>query len=452
MNWLPCKEDDDCRVAEVCVQAEISWNLRNVSYCHCNMYYGWTGPDCMSFSGRSTVVALCSVLMEFVCAFVVFVLSKDLYQLWKTNNKSFKVDSLLVTLVSTLITAVLTMIWRFLFLCQVLMPSLDSRIAGNGQAPMNLPMAVSSYVQSSQATMTFVSTVLTSVMWIEVSSSARNRSLQLVTNVRRYRRVVYISSSTFCMLVLVTQVLGYQDLSVILTTPLMLLCAVIFAVGRHRMVKLLKQVARSSEVSLDPNGKPFRQRDPVKDALVIINRTAMYAIFGLMYVILSGVLYLMLNQSPKGWAEYADPSTFSLVIFAGSSIVCGIIFLLVVVALYTHRQAQKVIRTRTFEQKEREKFASAPQMAKHVSSARRRRPRIIALNKSNVSRPSTAPPHQQQQEQYEHAPRPGPVQEPPATPGDVHPVMHSDSATTATTESSNSVLKSLDVETRIHMT
>mmetsp|Transcript_8037 Transcript_8037/g.14804 ORF Transcript_8037/g.14804 Transcript_8037/m.14804 type:complete len:391 (+) Transcript_8037:340-1512(+) len=94
-----------------------------------------------------------------------------------------------------------------------------------------------------------------------------------------------------------------------------------------------------------------------------------------------------------------------------------------------------------------------------VGLSRRARLRMLSGTPSDASESLEsnyqAPHHQQQQqqqEQYEHAPRPGPVQEPPATPGDVHPVMHSDSATTATTESSNSVLKSLDVETRIHMT
>ena len=61
-----CVDDDECAIANICISGEATWNPSNVSSCGCNLWYGWKGDDCLSYSGTTYFAMIYPMLQAII--------------------------------------------------------------------------------------------------------------------------------------------------------------------------------------------------------------------------------------------------------------------------------------------------------------------------------------------------------------------------------------------------
>jgi len=252
-----CTSDDDCPVARICISSLASWNVRNVSYCECNPYFGWVGPDCMEFSARTWVMASNAIVQMVFSLLVTLILVMDLAQVSKAFGRKIPFLTPFVALEITAVGSLAMFLWRLFVVVGTLVPQLNSRLQqgpGSSSSP-NRIITATAYLQVIAASTLYTSVLVVSVVWAMLAQASlvqRKKNYEL-----KYKYVVRLLVFTFVVFTSLCAAFGRFDISTVATTPLLLILLLQLLYGRRQISKTLRIVIEAGhETSLAPGGLP----------------------------------------------------------------------------------------------------------------------------------------------------------------------------------------------------
>jgi len=365
---MACVVDDDCAVAHLCYPANASWNEEGVAFCACNSFYGWTGDDCLTLGPLSVVQLINTLLQVGLSMAVVAVLGRDLFDYWRAFDGRLQLNASVQTVLYIWAGAICIFLWRFLFVLGIVLPSANDRVLQGDDQPAS---AFSFYALSrpfnvGQEVFLFASILTISVVWVEVAAASRSLNARLVDNVARYRRVVIGLELFFATCMLIIGGFGRFELSGVVATPFIIGLIIMLVIGRRRMVSLLHDALRSNALSASDShsdsfpdrtdaaragssdeGSSKEQRRRMRRAMLAIERTARRLIIGLIVLVVGSAAYFVVNDIPEaGWREFAEPGGFPGAQISAAVIPWVLLSLYVVCAVYAHRNAKKLIRSK----------------------------------------------------------------------------------------------------------
>mmetsp|Transcript_6545 Transcript_6545/g.12068 ORF Transcript_6545/g.12068 Transcript_6545/m.12068 type:complete len:476 (-) Transcript_6545:62-1489(-) len=364
-EFVQCEVDDDCRIAEVCISANASWNQFGQPFCLCNPYYGWVGEDCFDFSGRSIGIIVSTFFQIAVLMYMSVVLLRDsaIVAYAVRRNKQIKF-SLKLTLASTCAGVLSLLTWRVLFLIATMSPSLNDRVPiGNTVTENSLSSFMRPFVVLSSC-FVFIATVTISVLWVELAQATNKLKVRLVKDETKYKKIVWTTQIFFAIVMTSCIAAGRFDIGPTAVAPFLVGVNVVIFIGRHRMSKLLKEALSSHENSSRAatggattnnsayfSGSSGAKREfkdaryRTRRALQVINRTALHVIVGYSIIIIGGAAYSFANNAPAAsWQEFQDPNAFGFNLAAGTLVTYGLLYTFIAITVYIHRNIRKVVK------------------------------------------------------------------------------------------------------------
>mmetsp|Transcript_6929 Transcript_6929/g.19482 ORF Transcript_6929/g.19482 Transcript_6929/m.19482 type:complete len:440 (-) Transcript_6929:235-1554(-) len=361
-----CFADSDCPAPLLCY-ANVSWSDVE-AFCGCSSWYGHAGADCKEFNANFYILISINVvvgLVALVCSVFGII---DIVRTVRLQGPWIPLTASNTTMLLCTAGMICQTMWMLVFSLEVAL--VDTYTIFVGPDRVSTVTIFNRSIIVLVEVFAFLSSLNVSVMWIELSRSARSMSPKMVQNVSRYRRVCFVVGAVFTLLMMLAMLLGYAGLGALIAIPFLFVLAVVFLVGRIRMVGLLDEaISRSKESrpqqgGFAPSGshpttipttsatESSREGRREKTAEERTRRTrraiktcSVRVIVALYSIVLSGVAYYAVITLPKGgWHEISPVGKVSGPALTGQLLPISVLGLLLSVFLYSHRITNKLLR------------------------------------------------------------------------------------------------------------
>jgi hypothetical protein len=376
---VTCAIDFDCAVDELCY-ANVSWDAASASAgrCYCNTWFGWVRDpqdgSCALLSAPFVFTVVDSSLLVLVLLRYLWMPVCDLYL---AARAGVRMSASVGTHVQCLLAGVAFLAWVVSYMVETVSPSIQT-IGYAAEEYKIRHSTVSTLTASFLATtqfMVLLATLSVSMIWVETADAVKGFSASPSASpkfVLRYRVSVVTVEVIFLAIVVVGAVTNNMIFTTGATGPFMLLTALFYLFGSHRLLEPLREALRFiqseegskggvTDASLRPlpgsdvgsaessaSQRPTAQR--LQHVIASISRCAIQVVVCLLVLLSALVGWTVIFQTGSGWAEYAPPGRFGVLNVLLTVIVWTMVLIWRAVLVFTHRQTvattKNIYRTR----------------------------------------------------------------------------------------------------------
>jgi hypothetical protein len=388
-----CKVDSDCAAPLVCYSSNLSWTLGE-SLCACSTWYGRSGESCHGFTLTGVVLLLSGLTMLLCSSLMVAVASRDLYLTFRVLGRDLR-RSATTTLLSSWAAVLSFALWRMCYLGELLdTGSFESMSGQPAERNSSWGPATRMFILLTQL-FACLAALNISVMWVELSSSTT--SAAQIENVRLHRRKCGVFGGVFTLCMAAAALSGHTELSTLVAAPFLAVLAVLFIVGRLRLLRLMLEAADAAQVrheaslearaprpsmsefatdagfeaddsssvvtastaAASQTGSASSQRqqqqhrheqqhkspaDRLRRSTLAIEKTSLRVTIALLLIVVFGMVYFALVALPQGsWKAVAPLGMLSAPTLAGEMLSAAMLYLLASILVYSHRGTHKLI-------------------------------------------------------------------------------------------------------------
>ncbi|GBG26204.1 Hypothetical Protein FCC1311_024252 [Hondaea fermentalgiana] len=370
----PCEYDFDCATSLICYPASVTWTGTDDNVCLHVGYY--VDPFSGERNATTYYLILVCVLQVLVASVVFSVGVRDIGRSIYVFGRKLRWNATTKTTLTATFAALFHALWQLCMLGTTLnQDTFDKRTSDNDDAEK---LGRFSLVQRPMIFLCIMFMVFAalqvSVLWVEIAQHSRRMNAVTVHGVKRYRMAVVAFELVFAASMLPVAMVGVWSLSIPVAFPFILAIGITFAVGRARMMHLLRDTLTSfsndngklgqspSLPSLEEKRSPDSPQSrsnpsagralPVSAArrtrkvMKVIERTSLQVTIGLFSVLLAGLLYFLLDFegifAPAGGRQFMTPKLSIVTVFQ-MFINISLLYIIVFIQSYAHRSTAKIV-------------------------------------------------------------------------------------------------------------
>jgi hypothetical protein len=352
--------------------------------------------------------------------------SRDLYLTFRVLGRDLR-GSATTTLACTWAAVLSFALWRLSYLGELLDTAAFDKLVGQPQdRNSRWGPATRMFILLTQL-FACLAALNVSVMWVELSSSST--SAAQIENIRVHRRKCGIFGGVFTFCMAAVALSGHSELGTLVATPFLAVLAVLFIVGRLRLLRLMLSAAEAAQLrhnaslearaprpsmseggteagseaddsssvltastcAASQSGSTASQRQQqqqqqqqqhqqqhhkhqhkspahrMRRSMLAIEKTSLRVTIAMLLIVVFGMVYFALIALPQGsWKAVAPIGTLSAPTLAGEMLSAAMLYLLGSILVYAHRGTNKLI-SRARQERERLKSDLSSALA-HVAS------------------------------------------------------------------------------------